>query len=226
MIRLPSNIGALRAAWRAAAGDVVSRETSCFRVVNAAGDGPAKIYVYDLIGGWDNDAGEFVRALHDITADRIDMHVNSPGGFVYDGVAMYEAVLAHPAHVTTRIDGLAGSAASFLALAGDDVEIARAGRMMIHDAQLVAMGSPAELREAADLGDEVSNDIASIYADRAGGTVAGWRKAMSATTWYSSAQAVDAKLADRVSGGRNDDGPDNRTRLIQARMRALTTPGG
>jgi ATP-dependent protease ClpP protease subunit len=226
MFRQPSNLRALRRAWRAAADDVVSRETPCFRVVNAEDDDAAKIYVYDMIGGWDNDAGDFVRALHDITASKIDMHVNSPGGFVYDGVAMYEAVLAHPAHVTTRIDGLAASAASFLALAGDTVEIARAGRMMIHDAQLIAMGSPAELREAADLGDEVSNDIASIYADRAGGTVAGWRKAMSATTYYSSAEAVDAKLADRVSGRDPVANLDNRTRIIQARYRALTTQGG
>jgi ATP-dependent protease ClpP protease subunit len=194
-------------------------------VTAAADDGPAQLYVYDLIGGWDNDSGEFVRALHGITADAIDLFINSPGGFVYDAVAMYEAVLAHPATVTTRINGLAASAASFLALAGDEVEIAKAGRMMVHDAQGIGIGSPAEMREYADLLDEVSDDIAGIYADRAGGTVASWRKTMSATTWYSSQQAVDAGLAHRVTG-KKDDGPDNRTRLIQARYRALTTLGG
>jgi ATP-dependent protease ClpP protease subunit len=106
------------------------------------------------------------------------------------------------------------------------VEIAKGARMMIHDAQLVAIGGPADLREFADLADAVSDDIAGIYEDRAGGSVASWRKAMGATTWYSAQEAVDAKLADRVTGGKKDDGPDNRTRLITARVRALATQGG
>lgn len=223
MIRLPSNVADLRRAWRAAHGEP-DRDTPCFRVTNAADD-TAKLYVFGMIGGWDLDAGEFVRAVHAITAPKIDMHLNTPGGFVYDGVAMYEAVRSHPAAVTTRIDGLAASAGSFLALAGDDVEIARGARMMIHDAQMLALGSPADLREAADLGDEVSNDIASIYADRAGGKAADWRAAMTATTWYSAQQAVDAGLAGRVTGGdTNSAAAHVRSQLIRARARV--TLGG
>ncbi len=215
----PRNLGRLRAAWRAASDDVVSRETSCFRLTNAGGD-TAKLYVYDVIGGWDLDASEFVQAVHAITAPKIDMHVNSPGGFVYDGVAMYEAVKSHPADVTTNIDGLAASAASFLALAGDRVNIAKGGRIMVHDAQGVAVGSPADVREFADMLDEVSNDIAGYYADKAGGTVAAWRKTMSATTWYSSSQAVGAGLADAVTGTTSNMGTDDvRSQLIRARAR-------
>lgn len=221
-MRQPSNLRALRAAWRAATDDVEPRTTTCFTLTNAA---TPKLYVYDMIGGFDSDAAEFVRAVHGIKAKSMDLHINSPGGFVYDAVAMYEALAASPAAVNVHIDGLAGSAASFLAMVGDTVSIAKGGRMMIHDAQLVAVGSPAELREFADLGEEVSNDIAGYYAGRAGGTPASWRKAMNATTWYSAQQAVDAKLADRVSGSKTS-GPDNRTRLIQARNRALTTQRG
>ncbi len=220
MIQPPSNVTALRAAWRMASG--VAATGPCWRMADAP---TPKLYVHGIIGGWDMDATEFVQAVHGITADAIDLHINSPGGFVYDGVSMYEALLTHPAKVTAHIDGIAASAASFLALAGDTVKIARAGRVMIHDAQIIAMGSPAELREAADLADGVSNDIASIYADRAGGKPAAWRTAMTATTWYSSQQAVDAHLAHSITTG-TTDGPDNRTRLIQARHRALTTPGG
>lgn len=221
-MRQPSNLRALRAAWRAASDDVEPRSTPCFTLTNAA---VPKLYVYDMIGGFDGDATEFVQAVHGIKAKALDLHINSPGGFVYDAVAMYEALDASPAAVNVHIDGLAGSAASFLAMVGDTVSIAKAGRMMIHDAQLVAVGSPAELREFADIGEAVSNDIAGYYAGRAGGTPASWRKAMSATTWYSAQQAVDAKLADRVTGGKTG-GPDNRTRLITARTRALTTQGG
>jgi ATP-dependent protease ClpP protease subunit len=221
MHRLPSNLAALRAAWRVTA-EVPERSTPCFRVVNAA---TPKLYVYDVIGGWDLDAGEFVQAVHAIDAKAIDLHINSPGGFVYDAVAMFEALSAHPASVDVHIDGLAASAASFLAMAGDSVEIARGGRMMIHDAQGVGIGSPADMREYADLLDAVSNDISGYYAARAGGKPAAWRGAMTATTWYSASEAVDAGLADRVSGTA-DNGPDNRTRIILARHSALTTQGG
>ncbi len=211
-------IATLRAAWRIA-NDVVSRETSpCFRVVNADGDRP-KLYVYDVIGGWEDDAGEFVQAVHAIKADAFDLHINSPGGFVYDAVAMFEALDQHPADVHVKIDGLAASAAGFLAQAGTTIDIARAGRMMVHDAQLVAIGGPAELREYADLADTVSNDIAGYYANRAGGTVASWRKTMTATTWYSSAEAVAAKLADRVTGGKTDGAENRASQLVRARAR-------
>jgi ATP-dependent protease ClpP protease subunit len=221
MRHLPNNLRALRAAWRITA-EVEQRSTSAVQVVNAA---VPKVYVYDVIGGYDNDSSEFVQAIHGITAKAFDLHINSPGGFVYDAVSMYEAVKSHPATVTTHIDGLAASAASFLALDGDTVQIAKAGRMMIHDAQGVGIGSPADMREYADLLDAVSNDIAGYYADKAGGKPAAWRSAMSATTWYSAGEAVDAGLADRVSSSTSGD-PDNRTRLLQARHRALTALGG
>jgi ATP-dependent protease ClpP protease subunit len=219
-MRTPKHpISALRAAWRAASDDVVSRETPCFRVVNADSDRP-KLYVYDMIGGWDNDAGEFVQAVHAIDAPAIDLHINSPGGFVYDAVAMYEALAGHDADVHVKIDGLAASAASFLAMSGTTVDIAKGGRMMIHDAQGIAIGGPAELREYADLFDAVSDDIAQYYADRAGGSAASWRQAMTATTWYSSSEAVDAKLADRVTGGSKAESAENRaSQLVRARAR-------
>lgn len=220
-MRRPTNRAALRAAWRAAE-DVAPRETPCFRVVNAA---VPKLYVYDMIGAFDSDAQDFVQAVHGITAKSIDLHINSPGGFVYDAVAMFEALAASPATVNVRIDGMAASAASFLAQAGDSIEIARGGRMMIHDAQVIAIGSPDQLREAADLGDEVSNDIAGYYAARAGGEPAAWRTAMRAETWYSATEAVDAKLADRVAGAApKNTGASNRSRLIKAR--AAVTLGG
>jgi ATP-dependent protease ClpP protease subunit len=224
MIRLPSNLAALRPLWRAAEG-FDARSTPCFRM-EAAGRS-AKLYVYDVIGGWDNDSGEFVKAVHALDVDTIDLHINSPGGLVYDAVAMYEALEQSPAAVHAHVDGLAASAASFLAMVGDQRDISRGGRMMIHDAQIVAWGSPADLREAADLGDAVSDDIAAYYAAAAGGKASGWRAAMTATTTYSAAQAVDAGLMQRVSStASDDDGPDNRSQLLRARHRALVTAKG
>jgi ATP-dependent protease ClpP protease subunit len=221
MFQQPSNLAELRAAWKVVNGLPIGDPSPCWWMTNAA---TPKLYVHGMIGGYELDAAEFVQAVHALDAKVIDLHVNSPGGFVWDAVSMYEALRSHPAVVNTHVDGLAGSAASFLALAGDTVQTAKGSRWMIHDAETIAIGSPAKLREAADLADQVSNDIAGIYADRAGGTAKSWRQAMTATTWYSAEQAVGAHLADRISG--TTDGPDNRTRLIQARHRALTTQGG
>jgi len=218
MIQQPSNLAELRAAWRAVNDLPASAlEESCFRLVNAA---TPKLYVSGMIGGFDLDAQEFVQAVHALDAKAIDLHINSPGGFVWDTLSMYEALKSHAATVTGYVDGLAASAASFLLQAADHRVMATGSRTMIHDAQLVAIGSPAQVREAADVGDAVSNDIASIYAERAGGKPASWRAAMSATTWYSATETVDAGLADRVAT--KTSGPDNRSRLILARYRALT----
>lgn len=219
MIQQPSNLAALRAAWRITEG-VQNLDRPCFRVVNAA---TPKLYVSGMIGGYDLDAQDFVQAVHAIDAKQIDVHVNSPGGFVWDTLTMYEALKSHAATVTAYVDGLAASAASFLVQAADHRVMATGSRAMIHDAQLIAIGSPAQVREAADVGDAVSNDIAGIYAERAGGKPAAWRTAMTATTWYSASEAVDAGLADRVST--KTSGPDNRTRLIQARHSALIPQG-
>jgi ATP-dependent protease ClpP protease subunit len=217
-----------RASIVAEFGDAPAATMPSWRLANAAGARP-RLYVYDVIGGWDLDASTFVQAVNDIAddAEAIDLHINSPGGFVYDAVAMYEALSDHPAPVHVHVDGLAASAASFLAQIGETRDIAKAGRVMIHDAQVMAWGSPADLREAADLADAVSDDIAGYYADRAGGKPGDWRAAMTATSWYSAAEAVDAGLMDTVKkrktsgddAGEDDDGPDNRTRVLRARAR-------
>jgi len=214
-----------RASIVAEFGDQPDRSTPCWRFRNV--DGRPRLYVYDVIGGWDLDASSFVAQVNDIPddAEGIDLHINSPGGFVYDAVAMYEALADHPAPVAVHVDGLAASAASFLAMIGETRAIAKAGRVMIHDAQMVVWGSPAELEEAAALGHAVSDDIAGYYADRAGGKPADWRTAMRATTWYSAAESVDAGLMDSVKkrasadDGDSDSGPDARTRVLMARAR-------
>lgn len=217
-----------RASIVAEFGNMPAATRPSWSITNAAGARP-RLYVYDVIGGWDLDAQEFVQTVHGITADSIDLHINSPGGFVYDTVAMFEALEQHPADVHVKIDGLAASAASFLAMVGTTVETARAGRMMIHDAQIVAWGSPAALREAADLGDAVSDDISGYYSARAGGKPAAWRAAMTAETWYSASGMIDAGLADGMTGGSktDDDGlEDHASDIIRARHRARITARG
>lgn len=207
--------------------------------------GSTKVYLYGEIGGWWDgiDANQFVRDLDAIGDSGIDLHINSGGGSVFDGIAIYAALKNHASPVTAVVDSLAASAASFIAMAGDTIKIEKPGRMMIHDAQGLALGNAGDMRTMADLLDELSGTIAEIYADRAGGTAADWRAEMLTDNglgrWYTSSQAVEAGLADEVVGagssdntndgadGAAQDAPveDRATQLIRARAR-VTLRGG
>lgn len=212
---------------RALAKPPTARVGDWYRVVNS-GD-RAEIMIYGPIGaGWfDADAvaaGDFVRDLREVKASTIGVHINSPGGLVFDGIAIHAALKNHPATVEVTVDGIAASAASFVAMAGDSIAVEKPAKLMIHDAGGLVLGNAADMREMADLLDELSDTIAGIYADRAGGTVNGWRDAMRAETWYSAAQAVEVGLADRVA---NDSAPDNRrSQMIRARHRVHNALGG
>ena len=171
-----------------------------YDIRNAASD-TAEVYLYGGIGGWfGTSASDFVAELSALRSSNIELHVNSEGGEIFDGVAIFTALVNHPATVTCIIDGLAASAASFIAMAADTVIMSKHTRMMIHDASGFCMGNAADMRELADLLDGLSNTIAEVYADRAGEDVAFWRGAMTAETWYTAEQAVAVGLADSVAG--------------------------
>lgn len=169
-----------------------------FRITNAAKARTARVDIYDAIG-WDESAKDFVGKINALDVDQIDLHLNSPGGDAYDGIAILNALRDHPARVVATVDGMAASAASFIAMAGDEVVMNRNSELMIHDAAGLAVGNSETMKDLAGRLDKMSDNIASIYAERAGGTVPDWRKAMRAETWYSAQEAVDAGLADRVA---------------------------
>jgi ATP-dependent protease ClpP protease subunit len=194
-----------------------------YRIVNADGD-RAEMYIYGVIGSdWDPDdvtAGSFTRDLRAIKAPSIDLHINSPGGLVFDGVAIYSALLNHPATVDVFVDGIAASAASFVAMAGETITVEKPAKMMIHNSHGMVIGSTDDFREMADLLADLDGTIAEIYSDRAGGPVEKWREAMRAETWYSASEAVEAGLADRVANDTQASAPeDRRSQMIRARAR-------
>jgi ATP-dependent Clp endopeptidase proteolytic subunit ClpP len=169
-----------------------------YRIENLASSGSAEVYIYDEISPWGITADSFVQELRAIAADKIDLHINSPGGDVFDAVAIYQGLRNHPAEVTVYVDSLAASSASFIAMAGDRRIIGPHGTLMIHDAWGFAMGNAADMAKLAGDLDRVSDNIASIYASRSGGDVATWREAMRAETWYSATEAVAVGLMDEV----------------------------
>lgn len=186
-----------------------------FRITNSAGAGgePAIVHLYDEIGWYGVTAADFVAQLEGITASEIELRVNSPGGDVYDGIAIYSAIIDHPANVAVKVDALAASAASFIIQGGDTIEMGRNSELMIHDAWGMAIGNAADMREMAGLLDKASDNIASIYAARAGnGGTKTWRSRMEGEVWYSAAEAVEVGLADSVAKTekRRGDAPEDR----------------
>jgi ATP-dependent protease ClpP protease subunit len=166
-----------------------------YRIKNQV-DGPTQIHIYDEIGYFGVGAGDLIRDLADVQGP-IEVHLNSPGGEVFDGIAIYNALLARK-DVTVYIDGLAASIASVIAMAGNPVLIARQAQMMVHDGFAQAIGNAQDLRDLAELLDRTSNNIASIYSDHTGKPINYWREIMRAETWYDASEAIDTGLADRM----------------------------
>lgn len=175
------------------------RASTWYEIRNVSTD-VAVVHLYDEIGLWGVTASSFIEDLHSVNAKRIELHVSSPGGDVFDGLAIMNSLTQHPAEVHVIVDGLAASAASFIAMAGDKIEVAPGSMFMIHEASGICGGSAADMLEMAALLDKASANIANIYARRSGGDAETWRNRMRAETWYLDQEAVDAGLADGILG--------------------------
>lgn len=146
-------------------------------------------------------ADTFVRAVRAINAKTIHLRINSPGGSVFGARAMEQALREHPANIVVHIDGLAASAASFVAMAGDSIVMGKGAMMMIHNAWTIAIGNAQDMSKAADLLSKIDGTLVQTYADRAGDKasaqqIADW---MAAETWLTAQEAIDAGLADELA---------------------------
>jgi ATP-dependent protease ClpP protease subunit len=170
-----------------------------YRITNKTDD-LTIVDIYDEIGWFGVTAVDFLKDLRKITTPNIELHINSPGGDVFDAVAIYTSLRQHDAQVHVVIDSLAASAASFIAMAGDKITATANAMLMIHDATGLVIGNAVDMREMADLLDKHSDNIASIYAARAGGDVASWRDRMADEVWYNAEEAHKAGLVDEIQG--------------------------
>jgi ATP-dependent protease ClpP protease subunit len=176
----------------------VQAKRKWFRIENKSSG--TDIYLYGEVGYFGVTAADFCEELRRVKSSTINQHINSPGGQVHEGVAIYGALVEHPATVNVTIDGIAASAASFIACAGERITIMRYAQMMIHDAWSDAYGNADQLRKQADLLERASVTIADIYSRRAGGDAATWRALMKAETWFNAEEAVQFGLADEITG--------------------------
>lgn len=169
----------------------------------AAEEAERSISVYDVIGYdyWTGDgvtAKRVAAALRQMGKGPVTVNVNSPGGDMFEGLAIYNLLREHDGEVTVKVLGLAASAASIVAMAGDTVQIARAGFLMIHNAWVLAAGNRHDLREYADTLEPFDRAMADIYAARTGEDAAAMAKLMDAETWIGGSDAIEQGFADEL----------------------------
>lgn len=145
----------------------------------------------------DKDVSEFLKGFG--AGDKIVVRINSLGGDVFDGVTIYNLLKSHPAHCTIRVDGAAISAASIIAMAGDEVRMAENAMLMIHDPWTAAMGNARDFRKQADVLDKIgAEQISSAYARKTGMGRDECLAMMAEETWLSAQEALDAGFVDAI----------------------------
>lgn len=166
------------------------------------------ILIYGEVG-WDVTAGSVRSQLERAGDADVLVHIDSPGGDAYEGLAIMNALRLHPGRVDVRVEGLAASSASIIAAgAGGRVEILQHAEMMIHEAWVFTGGTAKEMTKAAESLERVSSNIAEVYADRTGLSVDEVRDLMRAETWFTAEEAVAAGFADEAVRPLKDKTPE------------------
>lgn len=157
-------------------------------------DGATVIDLYDEIGAYGVSAKDMRARLAD--AGDVVLRINSPGGSVFDGIAMFNDLVAHTGRIRVEIVGLAASAASLVAMAGDEIAIAENGFVMIHQAWTLAAGNASGLTEVAAVLVQVDQSLAATYAARSEQSVSAVASMMAAETWMTADAAIESGFAD------------------------------
>ena len=161
----------------------------------------AEIMIYDEIGpAWWGliDAQSVMGALSQMDGKRVTLRLNTPGGSVDEGIAIYNALKRHKGGVTTVVDSLAASMGSYLLQSGDERIVASNAMVMVHDPWSIALGNAAELRKTADVLDKYAQRMVPDYAERSGKSLDEILAIMAAETWYAGQEIIDAGFADRL----------------------------
>lgn len=167
------------------------------RDIHAKDDGDA-INIYSTIGDYGDGTGMTAKIVSSILRKangKVRVNINSAGGDFFEGVAIYNMLKEYDGDVKVKIVGLAASAASIIAMAADELEIAESGFMMIHNAWTIAIGNKDDMEEVAGMLGKFDDSMAKLYADFSGQDVKAMKKMMAAETWLSGSEAVELGLA-------------------------------
>lgn len=173
---------------------------------DATADG-VSIYVNDVIDSdWGASSAALIPALASAGSAPVHLHINSPGGDVFEARAMAAAIVAHPGKVVAHIDGMCASAATYVALACNEVHMTDGGLFMVHNSWTMAMGNASDLIETAALLEKIDGTIRADYVRKTGATLAQVTEWMDATTWFTAEEAKAAGFVDVIDPNTKQDG--------------------
>lgn len=168
----------------------------------------AHVYLFDAIGGWWGvEAESFIKTLNDISESNIVLHINSPGGDVFDARAIATAIKQHSSNITAQIDGLCASAATYISAACKSVSMADGGFYMVHEGWTLAIGNKRDLGKTIALLEKVDNSIVNDYQKKTGADrdqIVDW---MEEETWFSAEEAKEHGFIDSIID--DEEGPNN-----------------
>lgn len=180
----------------------MANEQKKYWVINKLSASVAEVLLYGYIDNYDVSAGDFVKELRGLEKDysTINVRINSGGGSVFEGFAIYNAMKQSKATIHTFIDGLAASMASIIALAGQKVHMSKMARLMTHQPSSGSYGNSEELRKNADLLDGLEKTMCAIYAGKTGKSMEDCKTAFlnGKDNWFSAEDALEAGLVDEV----------------------------
>jgi ATP-dependent protease ClpP protease subunit len=180
-----------------------------FNVVHNEETKTSDITIYGVIGtSWWSDsfsASDMDKALNEAGGNDINIHLNSPGGDAFMGIAIYNRLKRHEGKVTIYVDGWACSAASVIAMAADELTMGLGSMIMIHEASNIVWGTKTDMRKEADILDELEEGIIDIYMTKANVSREEIREKVDAETWFSAKKAVEIGFANKAEGAESDD---------------------
>lgn len=178
-------------------------KTGLYKIESKADE--ATVYIYDEISWFGISAEEFIKDLNDITAKTVHIRFNSPGGSVFDGIAVFNAIKQHKSKTISHIDGFAASISSVIALASDEVRMAENAFLMIHDPWSIVIGNADTMRDEAKLLDKVGGVIAKAYIDKTGKEEKEIKALMNAETWMTADEAKEMGFIDVIDKDEEDE---------------------
>lgn len=184
-------------------------------------DEEAVIDIFDSISFWGVDAIQVRDQINDIGDKKIHVRINSPGGDVFDGIAILNMLLEHKGGVDVSVIGIAASIASVIAMAGDNIRIRENARMMIHDPYTFALGNADELRETAEVLDMIKEDIITSYQIRSDLDRKEISNMMAKETFFSAEEAVKNGFATEVVSSKKDSASEESEVENKAREAAI-----
>jgi len=176
-----------------------------YKIENKADENEATVYIYDEIGWFGIMAETFVKEMETIKAKTVHIRLNTPGGDVFDGTAIANAIKQHKSKTIIHIDGLAASIGSIIALAGDEIHMAENAFFMFHEAWSFVIGNASNMRDEADLLDKIDGVLAKTYAKKTGKEVNEIKDLMSAETWLTAEEALEMGMIDSIEEDEKDE---------------------